>query len=60
LKPGYDRLAKILGAIADVHFKMTREHGALLLYGLKPRTEIYAVEMDVTKGYVMPKLTPII
>lgn len=60
LKPGYERLAKILGAIADVHLKITREHGALLLYGLKPRTGIYAVEMDVTKGYPLPRFIPII
>lgn len=60
LKPGYPRLAKILAAIADIHLKITREHGSILVYGVKPRTNIYALEMDVSKGYATPKLTQII
>jgi len=40
LKPGYPRLAKILGALADVHLKVTREYGAVLVYGVKPRTNL--------------------
>ena len=59
-KPGYPRLAKILGALADVHLKVTREHGAALVYGVKPGTNLYVLEMDVSRGYAMPKLTPII
>ncbi|MEM2673385.1 MAG: ATPase domain-containing protein [Candidatus Bathyarchaeia archaeon] len=60
LKPGYPKLAKILGAIADIHLKITREHGAILVYGVKPRTNLHALEMDTSKGYATPKLTPII
>ncbi|MEM2913748.1 MAG: ATPase domain-containing protein [Candidatus Bathyarchaeia archaeon] len=60
IKPGYPRLAKILGATADIHLKITREHGAILVYGVKPRTNLYVLEMDTSKGYAMPKLTPII
>jgi KaiC/GvpD/RAD55 family RecA-like ATPase len=60
LKPGYPKLAKILASIADVHLKITRECGAPLVYGVKPRTGFYAIEMDVSNGYAMPKLTPII
>ena len=59
LKPDSKHLVKAIGAIADMHFKMTREHGALLFYGIKPRTCIYAVEADTSKGYLLPKLTPI-
>jgi len=60
LKPGYPRVSGILNAIVDVHLKIVREHGALLLYGLKPRTRLHFVEMDVSKGYLLPKLTPIV
>ena len=60
LKPGYPRLASILDSIADVHLKVVRRHGSVLLYGVKPRTNIYVLEMDVSEGYPMPKLTPVI
>jgi len=60
LKPSYPRVSDILNAIVDVHLKIVREHGALLLYGLKPRTRLHFVEMDVSKGYPLPKLTPIL
>lgn len=60
LKPGYPRLAKMLGATADVYLKITREHGTVLVYGVKPRTNLYALEIDTSRGYPMPKLTPIV
>jgi len=60
LKPGYPRVSEILNAIVDVHFKIVREHGALFIYGLKPRTRLNFLEMDVSKGYPLPKLTPVV
>ncbi|MEM2273203.1 MAG: ATPase domain-containing protein [Candidatus Bathyarchaeia archaeon] len=60
LKPGYSRLAKIFAATADVHLRITRRYGSVLLYGVKPRTNLYVLEMDMSKGYIMPKLTSII
>jgi len=60
LKPGYPRAAEVLGATADVHLKITREHGTVFVYGVKPKTNLYALEMDTSEGYPMPKLTPII
>jgi KaiC/GvpD/RAD55 family RecA-like ATPase len=60
LKPGYAVLSRILGAMVDVHLKLIREHGALLLRTVKPRATLHAVEMDATKGYVVSKLTPIV
>jgi circadian clock protein KaiC len=59
LKPGYRKLVKILASIADIHLKVMRESGAPIIYGIKPRTCFYAIEMDASKGYAMPKLTPI-
>jgi len=60
LKPSHPKLAKILSATADVHLKITREHGSVLIYGVKPRTNLYVLEMDTSEGYIMPKITPII
>jgi KaiC/GvpD/RAD55 family RecA-like ATPase len=59
-KPGYEEVSRILGSIADVHLRLVREHGALLLYGKKSRTGLYAVEADLSRGYALPKLTPIL
>jgi len=36
------------------------ERSCLLMYDVKPRTGLYAVEMDVSEGYALPKLTPIV
>jgi hypothetical protein len=60
LRPGYPRAMEVLGATADVHLKVTREHGSVLVYGVKPRTNLHVLEMDVSEGYSMPKLMPII
>jgi KaiC/GvpD/RAD55 family RecA-like ATPase len=60
LKPGYQKMAKILASIADIHLKLTRECGVPIVYGIKPRTGFYAIEMDTSQGYAMPKLTQII
>jgi hypothetical protein len=59
LKPGYEGAAERLGAIANVHMKIIEKYGSLLLCGIKPRTNFYAVGMDVSKGYSMPMLLPI-
>ena len=60
MKPGYEGIAARLSSIATVHLRLTREHGCLLLYGIKPRTGLYAVEMDASKGHPLPRLTPIV
>jgi len=60
LKLGYPDLEKILAATADIHLKITREYGIVLVHGIKPRTSLHVLEMDVSKGYPMPRLTPII
>jgi len=56
LKPGYPKLAKILGAMADVHLKVTQECEVPIVYGIKSRTDFYAFEMDVSNGCAMPNL----
>jgi len=60
LKSGFERLGRIVRAMADTHLKIIREHGVIFLYGIKPRTPLFAVELDVSKGYPIPKLTPVV
>ncbi|MEM1585826.1 MAG: ATPase domain-containing protein [Candidatus Bathyarchaeia archaeon] len=60
LKPGYPELAKILAATADIHLKITRKYGIVLVHSIKPRTSLHVLEMDASMGHPMPKLTPII
>jgi hypothetical protein len=60
LKPGYREVAGRLAAMADVHMKITEKYGSVLVYGVKPSTNLYVLEMDVSKGYPMPVLTPVI
>ncbi len=59
-KPGYEELVRKLSIMAEIHLKLAKEHDSILLYGMKPRTNLYAVEMEISSGYPMPRLTPII
>ena len=59
-KPIYPEVVKKAIPLSSMHLKLTRRHGCFLLYGMKPRTPLYAVEMDVSNGYPLPKLTPMI
>lgn len=59
LKPGTPELSRAVAAAAEVHLKLVQEFGCLLLYGIKPRTPIHVVELDVSSGYPQPKLTPL-
>jgi len=56
----YPEVVKKAIPLSSMHLKLTRRHGCFLLYGMKPRTPLYAVEMDVSNGYPLPKLTPMI
>jgi len=57
---GFRELTIRLSAASDVYLRMTRKRGTPLLYGVQPRTGLYAVECDVSKGYPLAKLTPIV
>lgn len=60
IKPGVEGLTEKFSPIMDVHLKLTREHGALILYGVKPRTGLYALETDASKGYPPLSLIPMV
>ena len=59
-KPGTSEINVHLSDTAKIHFKIENMHGSVLFYGVKPVTEIYNVEIDVSEGYPNIKLIPII
>jgi KaiC/GvpD/RAD55 family RecA-like ATPase len=60
IKPGYKDISKVLASIANVHLKIVLEDGVAMIYGIKPRTKLHVLETDTSKGYQLPKLTPIL
>ncbi len=59
-KPESGPLTQKIANVSDIHLKLISEHGALLLFGLKPRTGLYILETDVSNGYPLPKVTPVV
>ncbi|MEM2845057.1 MAG: ATPase domain-containing protein [Nitrososphaerota archaeon] len=57
VKPVYPWSVKAIAPLADHHLKITRINGRLTLYGIKPRTPLYAIEL-VNDGTFI-KLVPI-
>ncbi|MEM1518266.1 MAG: ATPase domain-containing protein [Nitrososphaerota archaeon] len=57
VKPTWPWIATSLAPLADMHFKITRKHGTLLLYGMKPRTPLYGIQ--VPEDSPIPKVIPI-
>jgi KaiC/GvpD/RAD55 family RecA-like ATPase len=62
LRPGIPApsLYAMLRSIADVHLRLVKKQGALLFYGLKPWTGVYAVQTDEARGYPWPRLVPLV
>jgi KaiC/GvpD/RAD55 family RecA-like ATPase len=59
-KPGVMPLVNRISAMAEIHIRLTREHGDLLLYGIKPRSHLFAVEIEAPKGCPSVEMTPIV
>ncbi|MFQ5712319.1 MAG: hypothetical protein ACE5GD_11160 [Candidatus Geothermarchaeales archaeon] len=55
-RPGLENITTTATSLADVHIKMMKMFGALILFGVKPQTCLYA--MEVSNGY--PTFTPIV
>jgi len=49
------RAASLAGNV----LRLTEKNGTILFYGVNPRTELYAVEADFSKGYPQLEFTPI-
>ncbi|MCF3653540.1 MAG: hypothetical protein L2C94_005215 [Aigarchaeota archaeon] len=56
VKPTLPWIVERLAPIADIHLKITREHGCTLLYGIKPRTPLYAIQLQPNKAPPIPDL----
>ncbi len=58
-KPGLPSLTQRVANASNVHLKLRRMHGAVVLYGERPQTPAYVVEAETAKGITRPKLIPI-
>ncbi len=58
-KSVHPRLLRVLSPIVDMHFKIAKKHGCILLYGKKPETPLYAIQQDPEKSALLPKIIPI-
>ncbi len=57
-KSSHPRVTVKLSSIAYVHLKLLRMHGCLMLFGVNPRTHLYALQTK--KETLMPQLIPIV
>jgi hypothetical protein len=57
--PSFPEITKILMDTLNIHFKIEEKDGAIILYGKKPKTIIYVVEPDASRGCRV-RLTPIL
>jgi KaiC/GvpD/RAD55 family RecA-like ATPase len=55
-RPTLSILPKVLGMV-DWHLKLSKMDNVLLLQGVKPYTNLYAADCDVSKGYPVMTLT---
>ncbi|MEM3522699.1 MAG: ATPase domain-containing protein [Candidatus Bathyarchaeia archaeon] len=53
------KLIQEFSDIADIHLKLIELNGSIFLYGIKPSTCAYSVEVASKKGFPSIKLTPI-
>lgn len=57
--PSFPEITKVLIDVLDIHFKIEEKNGAMIFYGKKPKTIIYVIEPDASRGCRV-KLTPIL
>lgn len=58
-KPSIPEMTKVFADTLSMHFKIEEKNGSMILVGKKPKTIIYVIEPDASKGCRV-KLTPII
>ena len=57
--PSSPETIRILADVLNMHFKLEEKDGAIIFYGKKPKTNIYVIEPDATRGCRV-RLTPIV
>ncbi|KYH40990.1 MAG: hypothetical protein AYL32_008080 [Candidatus Bathyarchaeota archaeon B26-2] len=51
---------RALSTIANIHLKVAEMDGVALIYGVKPKTGYYVMEVEPSKGFPELRLTPIL
>jgi hypothetical protein len=59
-KPIEPGIIKRLAPIADMHIKITRRHGCVIFYGVKPGTPVYALQTDPESRTPLPEIIRIV
>ncbi|MEM0357066.1 MAG: hypothetical protein QXL77_01645 [Candidatus Bathyarchaeia archaeon] len=57
--PSSSEMTKILTDILNMHFKLEERDGTIIFYGKKPKTNIFVIEPDTSRGCRV-RLTPIV
>ena len=58
-KPSIPEMTKVFADTLSIHFKIEERNGSMILFGKKPKTIIYNIEPDASRGCRV-KLTPIV
>jgi KaiC/GvpD/RAD55 family RecA-like ATPase len=58
-KPSVPEMTKVFADTLSIHFKIEERNGSMILFGKKPKTIIYNIEEDPSRGCRV-KLTPIV
>lgn len=58
-KPSIPEMTKVFADTVSIHFKIEERNGNMILFGKKPKTIIYNIEPDASRGCQV-KLTPIV
>jgi len=59
-KPGLEDITRSASNIATTHLRIFDREGSVLLYGVKPRTSLRALTVDVKKGLSSVEFTPMV
>jgi len=59
-KPGLERIVGTVSNVAATHLRILDKDGSVLMYGVKPRTPLYAVAVDVERELSSTAFTPIV
>lgn len=59
-KPGLESITQRVANHSNIHLKMRRVDGAVIIYGERPHTKIYAIEAEESLGVLKLRLVPIV
>lgn len=59
-KPGLESIVQTVSNVATTYLRIVDKDGSVLMYGVKPRTTLYALTVDPEKGLSSATFTPIV